>query len=322
MDDRGRLAQPLTWIGRWRGTRSGHRDAARSIRTETAKQRSRFERVADRWSLLLHARLPRGTGLAAALLVVVASLAYGVVRGGHLPAVVAGLNDARDGLANAAGFRIRSIALTGHRHVNREEVLAIAGITGTSSLLFLDVDRARERLKANPWIADANVLKLYPGELEIGIKEREAFALWQKDGRVQVIADDGTVLEPYVAPHLTHLPLVVGRGAETKAKGFLALLDRHPALRDVVHAAVLVGDRRWNLRLKNGIDVRLPETGAGPALERLVTLDRDKNLITRDIVTIDLRLSDRVTVRLSERAAQARAEALKEKKPAKKGRET
>ena len=188
-----------------------------------------------------------------------------------------------------------------------------AGVTGSTSLLFLDVEQTRERLKTNPWIADATVLKLYPGELQIGIKEREAFALWQKDGQVSVIADDGTVLEPYVSPRLIELPLVVGRGAETRAKEFLVLLDRYPALRAFVRAAVLVGERRWNLRLKNGIDVRLPETDIAPALERLVALDKEKNLVTRDIVAIDLRLPDRVTVRLSEAAAQARIDAAKDK---------
>ena len=183
----------------------------------------------------------------------------------------------------------------------------------TTSLLFLDVEQTRERLKSNPWIADATVLKLYPGELQIGIREREAFALWQKDGQVSVIADDGTVLEPYVAPRLIELPLVVGRGAETRAKEFLALLDRYPDLRASVRATVLVGERRWNLRLKNGIDVRLPETDIAPALERLVALDKEKTLTTRDIVAIDLRLPDRVTVRLSEAAAQARIDAAKDK---------
>jgi len=210
-------------------------------------------------------------------------------------------------------LRLVSIALAGNHHVSREEVLASAGITGTTSLLFLDVEQIRERLKTNPWIADATVLKLYPAELQIRIKEREAFALWQKDGRVSVIADDGTVLEPYVAPRLTRLPLVVGRGAQARAKEFLALLDRYPTMRDFVHASVLVGERRWNLRLKNGIDVRLPESDVAPALERLVALDREKNLITRDIVAIDLRLADRVTVRLTDAAAQARMDASKEK---------
>ena len=72
------------------------------------------------------------------------------------------LKEARDWAANAAGLRIDTVALTGNQHVSREEVLAIAGITGTTSLLFLDVEQARERLKSNPWIADATVLKLYP----------------------------------------------------------------------------------------------------------------------------------------------------------------
>jgi cell division protein FtsQ len=267
----------------------------------------------DRWSSLVNARWPRGIGTAGTVAVILASLAYGAVKGDHIPTVVEAFKDVRDAAANAAGFRIVSVALAGQHHISREDVLAAAGVTETTSLLFLDVEQTRERLKSNPWIADATVLKLYPGELQIGIREREAFALWQKDGRVSVIADDGTVLEPYVAPRLIELPLVVGRGAETRAKEFLALLDRYPDLRASVRATVLVGERRWNLRLKNGIDVRLPETDIAPALERLVALDKEKTLTTRDIVAIDLRLPDRVTVRLSEAAAQARIDAAKDK---------
>lgn len=277
------------------------------------RPRYRIAQLMDRWSSLINTRWPRGVGVAGTVIVIFASLAYGAVKGDHIPSIIAALKDARDGAGNAAGFRIVSVALAGQHHISREEVLAVAGVTGSTSLLFLDVEQTRERLKTNPWIADATVLKLYPGELQIGIKEREAFALWQKDGQVSVIADDGTVLEPYVSPRLIELPLVVGRGAETRAKEFLALLDRYPALRAFVRAAVLVGERRWNLRLNNGIDVRLPETDIAPALERLVALDKEKNLITRDIVAIDLRLPDRVTVRLSEAAAQARIDAAKDK---------
>ena len=201
---------------------------------ETA--RFRLGRLLQRWSLLLGTRLPRGAGVTATAAIILASVAYGTVKGDHVPTVITALKDARDAVANAAGFRIVSIALAGNHHVSREEVLAIAGVTGSTSLLFLDVEQTRERLKTNPWIADATVLKLYPGELQIGIKERLAFALWQKDGRVSVIADDGTVLEPFVAPSLIRLPLVVGRGAETRAKEFLALLARYPQMRDFVRA--------------------------------------------------------------------------------------
>ena len=277
------------------------------------RPRSRFTQLMDRWSSLVNARWPRGVGIAGTVVVILASLAYGAIKGDHVPGIIAALKDARDGAANAAGFRIVSVALAGQHHVSRQEVLAAAGVTDTTSLLFLDVEQTRERLKTNPWIADATVLKLYPGELQIGIKEREAFALWQKDGQVYVIAEDGTVLGPYVSPRLIELPLVVGRGAETRAKEFLALLDRYPALRAFVRATVLVGERRWNLRLKNGIDVRLPETDIAPALARLVALDKEKNLITRDIVAIDLRLPDRVRVRFCAAARGSRFAASKEK---------
>ena len=322
MDGGRRLAQSLTWLARCAGAAIAEmasrraRAASLSSDDDTVVPSARFARRA--YVKLINMRPPRGAGIAATVLVVLASAGYGVIKGDHIPDVIDAFKDARDAAANAAGFRIVSLSLGGQKHVSREEVLAIAGITGRTSLLFLDVEETRERLKTNPWIADVTVLKLYPGELQIGIKEREAFALWQKDGRISVISADGTVLEAFAAPRLLKLPLVVGRGAETHAKAFLDLLDRYPDLRDQVRASIFIGERRWNLRLRNGMDVRLPELEVAQALERLIELDRDKKLMSRDIVAIDLRLRDRVTVRLSEAAAAARAEKDKEKKPAKK----
>jgi cell division protein FtsQ len=259
-------------------------------------------------------RLPRGAGTAAAALLIGASLTYGTVAGGHVSAIADELAGLRDAAANSVGFRIASIALTGQKQLSREDVLTAAGITGRTSLLFLDAEAARKRLKADPWIAEATVLKLYPNRLQIGVIEREPFALWQKDGRLSVIAEDGTVLEPYVAHRFTGLPLVVGIGAKKRAKDILALIGQYPEISGSVAASVLVAQRRWNLRLKNGIDIRLPETEVEAALATLVSLDREKKLLSRDIASVDLRLPDRVTVRLSDEAAQAREQALKPKK--------
>jgi cell division protein FtsQ len=318
MDGRGSIAQSLTWLAPWRALPTTARArVAERMADEAGLSPTRWCRRAQRgFAVIVKLRIPRGIGIAATAAVILASLAYGMIKGDHVATVIAALKDARDTLANAAGFRVVALALSGAHRVSREEILAGAGVSGRSSLLFLDVEAARERLKTNPWIAEATLLKLYPGELQISVKERAAFALWQKGGRVAVIAEDGTVLEPYVSPALLRLPLVVGKGAETRAKDFLALLDRYPDIRALVRASILVGERRWNLRLRNGLDVRLPETDVATALERLAALDRDAKLTTRDIVAIDLRLADRVTVRLSEAAAQARTDAAKDKKGA------
>jgi cell division protein FtsQ len=255
----------------------------------------------------------------ATVVLVAASTGYGAMESGQAGKLIDFLKYVRDGAATAAGFPIATVSITGEKHLSREEILAAAGMTARSSLLFFDVADARARLLTNPWIAEATVQKLLPDRLVISISERAAFALWQKDGRVGVISVDGTVLEPSVLARYADLPLVVGTGAETRAKDFLALLDRRPELRANVRASVLVAERRWNLRLKNGVDVRLPEFDVERALDQFAALERDVKLSDRDITIIDLRLPDRVTVRLSDDAFQAREEAAKKKQQKPKG---
>lgn len=311
MDDRGRLAEPLKRSRNAR-VRSSHFISAGFNATLLGHALSQLRPILD-------LNVPRGAGSAAALAVFLIAGAAGAVYGGHVDAVTAQLRDARDAVANAAGFRIASVALAGPKEVTREEVLAAAGVTGRSSLLFLDAEAARTRLKSNPWIADATILKLYPDRLHVAVSERQAFAMWQKDNRISVIASDGTVVQPFVDARFANLPLVVGAGAEKAAADFLALTDRFPSIRDQVKAYVMVAERRWNLRLKSGVDVRLPEIEPKRALETLAALDRDKKLLSRDIAVVDLRFRDRVTARLSDAAAAARAEAMKDKKVKRKG---
>ena len=262
--------------------------------------------------------IPRRAGLAATLLLLVASAGLGIVKGGHYDNFVAAVADARNALANSAGFRITTVAINGRKQLSQDEILAVGGVNGRSSLLFLDAVAVRDRLKGNPWIADATVIKYYPSGLEIDIVERTAFALWQQNGKLSVIADDGAVLEPYVSRRFLLLPLVVGKGAETHARDFLALLARYPQVNSVTKAVIYVGERRWNLRTKDGFDIRLPESDVGNALATLSRLDKEDRLFSRDIVAIDMRLPDRLTVQLSDDAAKAREDLLKKavkKKP-------
>ena len=324
MDGGGRLARSLRSPGPRIDLKAAALGAVVLLREWLAAKRAPARVCLDRAEepprliALLERYLPRRAGTAATVLLLLGSAGFGVVKGGHVAELTTGLSDTRNALANSAGFRIRTVAINGRRQLSQDEVLAIGGVNGRSSLLFLDAAAVRDKLKTNPWISEATVLKLYPGELRIDIVERTAFALWQRDGRLSVISDDGAVLEPYVSSRFLSLQLVVGKGAETHARDFLALLARYPRVNSVTKAAVFVGERRWNLRLRDGLDVRLPENEVGNALATLSTLDKDDRLFSRDIVAVDMRLPNRLTVQLSEDAAKAREEMFKDKKPKKK----
>jgi cell division protein FtsQ len=322
MDGAGRLARSLRSLGPQADLKAAAIGAVVLLR-EWLGFRARIRPATDRTPpnrliLWLERTLPNRTGVALTVLMLLGSAGLGIVKGGHLDNLLAALSDTRNALANSAGFRITTVAINGRKQLSQDEVLAIGGVNGRSSLLFLDAATVRDKLKANPWIADATVLKFYPGQIQIDIVERSAFALWQQDGRLSVISEDGAVLEPFVARRFVSLPLVVGKGADSKARDFLALLDRYPQVRSVTKAAVFVGERRWNLRLKDGLDIRLPENDVGNALAVLSKLDKDDRLFSRDITAVDMRLPDRLTVQLSDDAAKARDELFKDKKTKKK----
>jgi len=316
MDGAGRLARSLRSLRPQADLKAAALGAVILLR-----ERLGLRRVSARPSLerepphpaiaLIERYLPNRAGVAATVLMLLASAGLGIVKGGHVEELTSALSDTRNAIANSAGFRITAVAINGRKQLSQDEVLGIGGVNGRSSLLFLDAAAVRDKLKANAWIADATVLKLYPGQLQIDIVERTAFALWQQDGRLSVIADDGAVLEPYVSRRFLSLPLVVGKGAETHARDFLALLVRYPQVRAVTKAAIFVGERRWNLRLKDGLDIRLPENDVGNALASLSRLDKEDHLFSRDIVAVDMRLPDRLTVQLSDDAAKAREELFK-----------
>ncbi|WP_210484959.1 cell division protein FtsQ/DivIB [Microvirga antarctica] len=267
-------------------------------------------------------RIPRhlGTGLTLGFFAVVTTI--GLFQGGHLNEFIRTHGEPHHAVARLVGLGLEQVTISGLSQMRENEVLAAAGLDWRVSLPFLDVNAVRERLERVPLISSASVRKLYPNELVIGLTEREPHALWQLNGELFIIASDGTVIDLMQDERFIGLPLVVGDRANLRNNDYLGLLESAGALKSRIRAGTLVSGRRWNLKMENGMDVLLPERGAADALTRLAKLEREQKILEKDVLAIDLRIADRVVVRLTEEAAAARAEAMKQKKMRGKGVDT
>jgi cell division protein FtsQ len=196
-----------------------------------------------------------------------------------------------------AGFAVDEVLVEGRGRTDRTAILAALQVQRGTPILAVDPEAARDKLEALPWIARATVERRLPRLLYLRLTERKPLALWQLDGKLSVIDRSGRVIPGVPVKQFASLLLVVGQGAPEQAAALLALLDREPALKPLVDAAVRVGGRRWNLRLQGGIDVRLPEADAAEAWSQLARLEREHGLLGRDVVAIDLRLPGRLVVR-------------------------
>ena len=262
---------------------------------------------------LLSERLPRGVGTVGVSVSLAAVAFAGFVASGRYESFVAEQGRPLDIAARVLGFGVERVTISGISRMYEREVLSAAGIDWRSSVPFLDVVAVREKLLAVPLIAQASVRKIYPNEIAITQVEREPAALWQKNGEINVIAADGTVIDAMRDDRYASLPLVVGDDANNKLPEYLALIAAAGPLSERIKAGTYVSGRRWTLKL-DGVDVRLPEIDPAAALARLVRFEREAGLLEKDIIAVDLRMPDRLVVRLTEEAAATRAEAQKAKK--------
>jgi cell division protein FtsQ len=247
-----------------------------------------------------------GVGLFGLLLLFCAVSFAGLVQNGGYDRIVAGDGQPWDIAARAIGFNISAVTITGQTRLSEKNVLDASGVDSRQSLLFLDANAVREKLVAIPYVKSARVMKLYPNRLVIAIEERQPHALWQRDGRVSVISEDGVAIDELQDERYLGLPFVVGEGAQKRLPEYLVLLKGVGDLAQRIKAGVLVAGRRWNLEMTNGVVVKLPEEDPGRAVATLLRLQREARILDKDVMSIDLRPDDRVTIRLTEEAAATR----------------
>jgi cell division protein FtsQ len=192
---------------------------------------------------------------------------------------------------------VASVRLSGASPASRDLILSAAAIKPGEPILGLDLDAVRARIERIGWVAHARVMRLLPDTLAISVDERHLMALWQLGGRRDVVTTDGTVVAGLDPRQYPDLPLVVGDGANGTAAAMITGLKAWPGLRARLWALRRVDDRRWDLILKDGSVVMLPDTDEAGALKRLDRLQSASKILDQGLSRIDLRDGDFVVVR-------------------------
>lgn len=250
--------------------------------------------------------LPRHAGILATAVFLSSSALYGAWLGGQIPV-------AAQAVTARLGFAVDQVRVSGNKETSEIDILQQLDLDGWTSLVGFDADAARQRIAGLPWVKVAAVRKVYPNAIEVRIEEREPFALWQHGSQLAVVERSGRVIAPFSGGRHAVLPLVIGYGAAEEAAGFVGKIRQYPELAARVKGFIRVAERRWDLRLENGITIRLPEAGEDQAITEVLRLDREDGLLSRDIALVDLRLEDRLVVRLTPEAMERRTTLLAER---------
>lgn len=237
---------------------------------------------------------------------IAATVTLGVVGGGLVAwksgAIASSVETvrARTIAASAAlGFTVQDVLVQGRNETSREAILAALALARGTPMLTVDPEAAKARIEALPWVKTAAVERRFPGTIFVRLVERTPMALWQKDEKLALVDDEGHVLTRENLRRFHELPIVIGDGAPEAAPAILKVLAAEPELYKRIEALTYVGARRWDVRFAGGVEIKLPEADPGRAWAQLADADRREQLLARDISVVDMRLPDRLVVRLA-----------------------
>lgn len=195
-----------------------------------------------------------------------------------------------------AGFHVQNLIIDGRINTDRSQLKALVDIAPGDPIFATNLPDIERKLEQVSWVKDALVERRLPDTLYINIKERSPLALWQRQGKLSVVDAEGVVLTDRVLDRFRDLPIIVGEEAPQRAPELVAMIQAEPALKARLESAKWIGGRRWDLYLKNGIAIRLPEDDQGQAIARLSHAQKSGGLMDRQIEAIDLRDPVRIVV--------------------------
>lgn len=269
------------------------------VKKKTTKKKSRASKnTSEGLFAQFQSIFGRFATAAAAGVTAVALLGVGVLwTGGYVGLLGERVNRVVGAGAAASGFDVRRITVMGSGQTSNEELLTAIGPVIGTSLLHFDPYSARARVEEIGWVRSAAVSRLLPNTIHVSVREREPAAVWQLSGKLHLIDQTGAVIREIGAYEYSNLPLIVGAGAPASASDILTALRGESALWGAASALIRVGDRRWNLRLKSGADVKFPEEDVERAVGDLGKLQTAYGILDRDLEYIDLRDPNRLVYR-------------------------
>ncbi|MEM9704876.1 MAG: cell division protein FtsQ/DivIB [Pseudomonadota bacterium] len=261
-----------------------------------SKKRDDNRSARDRLTETLAAGQRLATAATAGSVILVLTALIILWAGGYVGVVVENIDRSAKGALVAVGAEIEKIDVRGARETTLAEVTDAVGPILGESLLHLNLDAARARIENLGWVRSAAVTRLWPNTVNVSIRERRPAAVWQLAGSLYLIDEAGAIIREVSLYEYAQLPMIVGAGAPEAASTLLAALRSTPVVGDRTTALVRVGRRRWDLQLKNKVEVRLPERDVEDALDALSIMHRAHGTLDRDLEYIDLRDPTKVAV--------------------------
>ena len=187
------------------------------------------------------------------------------------------------------GLIFKTLVIEVNKNVTTQDILGSLEADEGTPIFAVNISGVKDRLKNHIWVQEAIVERRLPSTIYIAIIERAPIAIWQFQQKLYLIDAEGNRISKYDKVGFEELINVVGQDANIYANSLLDELNHYPNLAAKVWSAVRQGQRRWDLKLEQGITVKMPEEEFNKAYDYLHSLNKKNRLFGQDYKVLDLR---------------------------------
>lgn len=220
--------------------------------------------------------------------------------------IVMAYGDIRAQVESRPEFMVKLLAIEGASDITAADIRETFAYSLPLSSFDMDLDAVRVGIEELPAVASAAVRLRQGGVLEVRVSERQPAALMRTPSGLIVIDIEGVPIDvARTRAERPALPVLTGDGAQDHVAEALAIRAAAGPLTPRLRGLVRMGERRWDVVLDRDQRILLPEVGPVRALERVIVLNETQELhpmLDRDVATVDMRLAERPSLRMKERA--------------------
>ena len=200
-------------------------------------------------------------------------------------------------------FMVHVMAIEGASDELAQDIREIVPLDFPISSFDLDLPGMVDLVSDLDAVAQVDMIIRPGGVLEVTLAERSAAIVWQSRDALEALDATGHRVGPIAArTDRPELPFLLGDGADGHVPEAIELMYAANRVLPNVLGLVRVGERRWDMVLKEGPRIKLPEQGAVNALRWVLAQHGAQDLLARDVTTVDMRNPAKPVLRMTEMA--------------------
>jgi len=198
------------------------------------------------------------------------------------------------------GYFLSEIQINNLKNIENSEIEKYFSQYIGKSIFLVPIQKISKDFDDNKWIDDFTIKNDYKNKIIVNIIESIPVGI-HYDGEDNLLFDkNGEIIDLVDLNYNLYSNLILFKGDNSLFNANF-LLNSMPLFLSQIREAIFINNRRWNLKLKNGISLKLAESNIVDSINKYIKFHAnvsDQEL--REIALIDLRVPQKIILQFKE----------------------